>query len=64
MCHVTWHDLTSGRLKSTRSNGCEIFSVFNESDETFELLGDSIENFLSLMTQLKIRGQLSDENAI
>ena len=64
MCHVMWHNLTAYRLKSTTFNGSEIFSVFNESGETFVLLSDLTENFLSLMTQVKIRSQLGDENAI
>ena len=59
-----WHNLTAYRLKSTTFNGCEIFSVFNESGEIFVLLGDLNESVLSLMTQVKIRSQLGDENAI
>ena len=64
MCHAMWLNLTVYCLKSTTFNGCEIFGVFNESGETFLLFGDLTENFLSLMTQVKIHSQLGDENAI
>ena len=52
------------RLKSNILNGRENFCVLSDSFEIFTLLGDLNEIFLSLMIQVKVRSQLSDQNAV
>ena len=64
MCHMMWHYQTADRLKSNIFNGRKNFHVFSYSFEIFTPLGDLNENFLSLMIQVKVRIQLSDQNAI
>ena len=57
-------ELTEDRLQSTGFNGCEISNVFNDYIEYFYQLSDLTDSFLSTMTQVKVIGQLNDQNAI